>query len=826
MPTEILGSIAPGQPVPIPGDYRPESIDPMQNVVTDSEGDDSPSTPANRDTGWLLEEKDEKKVAAKIVQWWNDQDDPMENRKTRWKAFRWWRQGKRFVRLVQEAERSRVYAPPQSAQLPPSPNRCDSLMRKIVATIMVDPPAPECEPGSGEDADRDAAELSQRLLEAFGGDRQMTIVGALEDALDKAGTYCTGFIYAEVTPNGRMEPKQVEAHPAAVDAANPLVNPQTGLADGQVTLRYVTLDGKLADDAVNAEREWVPDIDLCTLTGHHVRFLPETSNGLQDAYGVLICKPMTLGALRALSPDIEWTDDKIKRVAAYRPHGWEDTLPVSMRSDVARIRTEQDGKTSDDTLVFPLKCYLRETADYENGAYLLVTDADVLYRGPWGGVAAGPGGKDRWETFMLPVVPVRFMDDHQGDDPYGDTLVRILGPMDDILATHLASTIQFADRVNKPREYIPMGSVVQPEQLRRRDGRPIMYNAEAGLPIIEQIGQYPSVVQWVIQYISDQMDSESGLTAQAQGQSTPSVRSNEQQQALIERSVVNVANVKRNTDAAYVQLCRLLLQLMRVYFTAPQRVRYVGKDGAYKERHWSRSDLRGTSDVRIRRGSSTMMPLSVKLSLAREELDLGMKAQDPLAYIRYQQTLGGRLDPILGMQQDATLQRVRGQIEAWGSGPPEDAQGDENAMGQAAITLFQPLPVDDDPFRAQIRYRELSHAMETDVFKKHAPHPAWQQGFTQAWLLAKNAAGIMTIPEQQQQAQQQAEAQQQAAQQQQQGQQQAAQQVLQQKQGESQQALQQRQAEHDQKMTFSQQDHALKIQQKSEQGGDAQPPKK
>jgi hypothetical protein len=36
-----------------------------------------------------------------------------------------------------------------------------------------------------------------------------------------------------------------------------------------------------------------------------------------------------------------------------------------------------------------------------------------------------------------------------------------------------------------------MGSVVQPEQLRRRDGRPIMYNAEAGLPIIEQIGHVP-----------------------------------------------------------------------------------------------------------------------------------------------------------------------------------------------------------------------------------------------------------------------------------------------------------------------------------------------
>lgn len=795
----------------------------MQNVVTDTEGDES--KPANRKTGWLLEEQDEKKVARKILQWWDDQEDAMEDRKTRWKAFRWWRQGKRFVRLVQEAERSRVYAPPQSAQLPPSPNRCDSLLRKIVATIMVDPPSPECEPPSAEDADRDAAELSQKLLESFGSDRQMTIVSALEDALDKAATYCTGFIYAEVTPNGRMEPKQVESHPKATDAANPLVDPMTGVATGEVTLKYVTQDGQLADDATNAEREWIPDIDLCTLTGHHVRFIPETCNGLYDAYGVLIIRPMTLGTLRALSPEVEWTDEKIKRVAGFRPKGWEDTLPISMKTDVARQRTEQDGKVSDDTLVFPVKCYLRETADYENGAYLLVTNEDVLYRGEWGGIAAGPGGKDQWETFMLPVVPVRFLDDHQGDDPYGDTLARVLGPMDDILATQLAASIQFADRVNKPREYLPIGSIVQPEQLRRRDGRPILYNSEAGLPIIEQIPQFPAVVQWVIQYMTEQMDTESGLTAQAQGQSAPSVRSNEQQQALIERSIINVANIKRNTDAAYVQLCRLLLQYWRVYFTAAQRTRYVGADGSYKERYWSRADLRGTSDVRIRRGSSTMMPLSVKLDLARQELDLGMKAQDPLAYLRYQQTIGGRLDPVLGMQQDPTLQRVRGQVEAWSSGPAEEIRQDEQAMGQAAIALFQPLPVDDDPFRAQVRYRELSHAMETDAFKKNARFPAWQQGFVQAWLLAKNAAGIMTIPEQKQMQEQQMQAQQQAQQQQAQGEAQAKQAEAQQKQSESQQALRQLQAEHDQKMTFSQQDHALRLQQKSEQGGNAQSPK-
>ena len=169
---EVIGSLNPGDPAVVPGDYAPETGDPMQGIVTDTEGEQAPT---DRNTGWLLEEADTAKVAKKVVQWWKDQESAMQDRKTRWRAFRWWRQGKRFVRLVMEAERARVYAPPQSASLPPSPNMCDSLIRKIVATIMVDPPRPECEPPSADDADRDAAELSERLLEDFGSDRQMTV---------------------------------------------------------------------------------------------------------------------------------------------------------------------------------------------------------------------------------------------------------------------------------------------------------------------------------------------------------------------------------------------------------------------------------------------------------------------------------------------------------------------------------------------------------------------------------------------------------------------------------------------------------------------------
>lgn len=754
-----------GEAVRPPGDYMPDPGTGLAGQVPPDDAAETADPLAKRKTGWLLEEPDTKKVAQRLIQERRDQAPMMQDRKTKWRAYRWWRQGLRHVRLVRDTDRAqvRVYAPPQSASLPPSPNLCNSLIRKTVSIIMVDPMAPECEPPGASDEARGAAELSEKLLESFGSDRQLTIPQAVEDALDKAATYCSAFIYAELTPNGRMEPVQVLAHPAATDPAAPLVNPMTGTEDQAPVLKYETLDGTLADDAANARREWVPDIDLCVLTGHHLHFLPATAKGITDAHGIILCTPVTLATLMAMAPEVEWTEEKKRQVASWRPDGWEDTLPIGLKTDVAKTKSDKDGKVSDDTLCFPLKAYIRETADYEHGAYLLIAGDDVLYRGPWGGIASGPDG-DQWQTFPLPVAQVRFLDDHQGDDPYGESLVGMLGPMDDILAAQLASIIQFADRVNKPREYIPDGSIIQPDQFRRRDGRPILYNADAGLPIIEQIPTFPPAVQWVIEYMTQQMQQES-LTPAAQGMSTPSVRSAKQDFALAERSLANISHIKRNVEGAYIALCRLILQYYSVYFTREQRIRYVGADGQYKERAWSRTDLRGTTGVRIRRGSSTGMPLSAKMQLAREELDLGLKVQDPMAYVRYQQTLTGRLDPILGLQQDPTLQRVRGQIAAWGEGPSEDvvASGDENMMMQAAVAIFTPLPVDDDPMRARTRYMELSGAMESETFRKHAGHPAWQQGFAQAWLLAKQAAGIMTIQEQQM-AQQQA-MQQQAAQQ-------------------------------------------------------------
>jgi hypothetical protein len=223
-------------------------------------------------------------------------------------------------------------------------------------------------------------------------------------------------------------------------------------------------------------------------------------------------------------------------------------------------------------------------------------------------------------------------------------------------------------------------------------------------------------------------------------------------------------------------------------------LRYVGADGRYKEKSWSRADLTGVSDVMIKRGSGTLIPFSAKREMAMQEFELAMKAGDPLAFRRYQRTIEHRVEPILGMQDDKTLARVRGQLDAWCEGPPEEltqqiAEAEATAdpmqaqmeaeqaaslgepppppLGQqmllqyATSAIFDPLPSDDDPVRAMVRYQELCQFMETERFRRLSSTPDWQGVLIQEFMRAKTSAGVMTIPEQQamqaQQAQMQAQ---------------------------------------------------------------------
>jgi hypothetical protein len=83
---------------------------------------------------------------------------------------------------------------------------------------------------------------------------------------------------------------------------------------------------------------------------------------------------------------------------------------------------------------------------------------------------------------------------------------------------------------------------------------------------------------------------------------------------------------------------------------------------------------------------------------------------------------------------------------------PPFEQAYPSPMQQAVQQVFKPLPVDAEPAAAQIRWQVLR---DTVAKVRVASFPApWQIGLFQAYDEARKAAGVMTVAEQQQAAQQ------------------------------------------------------------------------
>jgi hypothetical protein len=758
---------------------------------------------SSKGDGWLLTAP-ETEVAKRVAWLWSRQDQAMKNRFTTWKQWRLWRKGVRFTQVRREQDSLVLYVPPQTGNEPPEPNNADDLARNVVSVLMADPPVADAEPATDAPEDRQAAEFATRVLNQESSEGGINLRAIHEDALDKSGTYASAFEYACVDPyGGGWQPVKVLAHPQAISVEpDPRVNPMTGEPEPPYVEKYVREDGSLSDSAIGAKRQWLPSIRVEVLTGHHVRFIPETCAGIGDAEGVVICMPATLGVLRGqFEKEKPWTDEILKAVASHRPEGWKEMLAPWMKSHMDERSGWINGAPTDDALCFPYLHYRRRCKSYPKGAYIVtVGDKRVLHRAPWSAVTQGQEGAEVEEALDIPLAQVRQLDDHADGDPYGTTFLAKTGPMDEIVASIIGALLEYLDRFNHPREYLPLGSNVTPESLRdaRISGIPIQFNPQ-GKPEFETIPAFPKEGPELVQFLKKAMEEAVGLSSSAQGQRDPNVQSGRHFQQMVEQSLVRLASVKNNSDDAFIRLCRIILQLMRAFYTVAQRMKYLGEDGRYKERAWSRTDLGSTKDIKIRRGTSTLLPRSAKMALAREELDVGMKAQDPQAYTRYQAAIAGHLSPLMGLQDDPSVNRIRQQIADWQEGPdesvteasaayqqqlpmlqeqqqqqmqmmamqatqqgmmpPEPPPLPPDPMTMAAARFFAPRPTDDDPFVARVRYDELGKSMQSTSFSQH-PEP-WQQPFVAEYLRMRMAAGVQTVADQQRAMQEQAAQQQQ-----------------------------------------------------------------
>ncbi len=741
--------------------------------------------------GPLLEEEDQKKVVDTIVQMIRDQMPARKRRRAEWECNKLWLKGVRGARIRRESENYNeveLVVPLGAYDLPPVMDRCDELLEKTVAHLLSDPPVPDAEPASDADTDRDAAEFTTRLLTVEGAESGFNNLSLMRRATRKAGVYDSAFIYACVDPMGNgWRPMEIRALPTATTTQDATLDPVTqtnvGASDERLATRYVMEGGQLTDNPSDAQFQWLPKLVPEVLTGDNVVLLPETCSGINDALGVIIIRWTPLAKLKAEFQETlgKANDDTLRKIIDWRPEDSKAARPGFQQGKEVNADATVGGKINDAALCCTLSLYFKSHAAYAKGAYLVAAGEDmVLHKQPWSGMVETAPGVVEEECLMLPLAQERHLDDDIDDDPMGRGLIRKIGPADDVRGQIVLGWLDYLERFNNPIPMVPLGSIVHPSAIQLRDGSPVYFNP-AGKPEWEVIPAFPADAKEFFDRATDHQDSAIGLEDTAQGAESPNAVSGIAKQIVVQQAHVNMATMRANLADCQERWWRVCAQIYRVFYTIPQKLKYLGDDGAYKEREWTRVDLGSTRDIRIARGSFTQQSPEVK----QQRLDMRFQAQQIDAE-EFERLTATNIQSSIGFRDNPHRMRIRRQISEWRDGPGEAFQAEQQQyatvyaqwqqqsmaaqpMGQPAppappdpSTPFEVLPVDEEQDVARVRWlelrREMSGTAYTKMKVKGPEGPAWVQKFDAAYAHAKGAAGIQTVAEQQAAAAQQAAA--------------------------------------------------------------------
>lgn len=704
-----------------------------------------------------------------------------------------WRNGLRFTKLVREQDTDlvKIVVPSGLEALPPVPNKVEELIHNAISILMADPPRPEAEPAGDSPQARDAAQASTRYLNAVSGEGGLNTDQVMYGMLDIAATYSSGFAEVSYSPtHGGYVPLSIEARPSATTRETALTGelPDGSLDARPFVKRYVMPDDTLSEKPKGARLTWQPGLMIDLLNSNQVRFLPRAVTGIADAQGIVIARFTPLSRLKARYPKVaKMSNEQLHELAAWTVDEYERLLPSGYKYEKpssinAKSGSGEDEAPSDEQLICTLTVYYASHfPTYPKGAY-----------------ACFGGGKHRlhegelWfedeehgpEALDIPVAQFQWEIDADGWDPYGGSPVRRLGPMDEMRATQYAAALEYLYRFSRPRPYLPMGTTVQPEDL--ADPEKPIYFMPNGKPEWAPLPDFPQMGMQLIDRIDAEMDNAIGIQGPALGQIAGSVRSAEQQQTLIEQSNIALTHYNNNVHDAFERLHRLILQQARAYLTIPQLVAYRGQDGAYQMQEFKGADFGGTKQIRVRRGSGSMLAPTKKNELIAQEMQLGGITPQEGARLRRD-----NVSLLVGVQDNPHVNRVRRQLQQWRKGPPKELaqQSPEpqldpatnqpvigqdgqpvmtDPIAQAAMQVFTMLPCDEEQAVAMLRHMELTEAVAEVEFYNHPP--AWTQALMQAYMQARQASGVQTIAEQQQAAAAQQQAQAQAQQQQAEGQ--------------------------------------------------------
>lgn len=724
-------------------DRTESSMDPTNRIRPEGKAGATRATKKPKTESLL--EMDEGEAARQALKDWDKSWKPIKRFIEQWKVNRARSEGFTGVQLVKRKDQAQAYIPVGAKKNVAGMNKAARLSRRIRATLFADPPKAEALPSGDSDEDKDAAEMSTRVLEDLCSEGKLGYNLDCGDAFDMGGDYGSGFLRFWVDESGGgWQPKQLQASPQATSADDPFpVDPQTGAPRPcDPILRYVTEDGQFTEHKGEAERVWLPRIKIDgPLSGKQVRFLPADADDLWSADGVQIGIAITLGELKSIFPALEdWGEDRLSKLVQYRPQYFKDTLAAGQKDT-------QGSGTSDESLVFLLTRYHVQSPTYPEGCYLICAgDDEILHRSTW-------FDDEHGEPMDIPLT--QFKQRNEEGNPYGEGNMSALGPGNELRSGMVGAMLEHLDRFQNRQIYLPLTSTLKPQDQLAPTGT-VQYILPGGEPKFEEIPDFPLIVKETLQFASQDMDDESDLQQSGQGQNPAGVKSAKHQEVILQQITQGMSELRQNTERGIVRGYRIMLQLVRAYFTTPQQIGWVGDDGRYKQKHWTAADLGSTKQVRIAKGSFTQMSPMAKAQVAQVYRQEGL-----LNPMEAEHVIESNIAPIFGLEDNPHRMRVRRQIALWAEGPqappapppmvmpaPPGAPPMGGPPGAPAPNpyaadlqaIWAPVPADTEPAIAQLRTYELGRAMASTKFQKHPPQ--WQAGMIQAYQQARQATGV------------------------------------------------------------------------------------
>ncbi|MBK7352195.1 MAG: hypothetical protein IPI92_20260 [Gemmatimonadetes bacterium] len=461
--------------------------------------------------GSLLEEPDDDKVATAILKAWTDQDALWAKHRAECIAAAYRREGRTDV-LVDKREHVSEYQVRSWGTVDPQFNYAAKLCRHLPALLYGDPPQPRVEPEDVENHDVVSADFAQRVLLDLNADTNLDGVNTTRSAFDLASTYKSAFVWTMVAPQGTRQPVQIEAHPQAMTADQPLMAMVPGL-DGQpmpqplnpeeAVLRYVREDGTLTDAAAEAALQWVPALREEVLTSLQVRPLPPTAPDLWHASGALVAMFLPLRQWKALFPEaLADLSDETRGKLMSRPEGAVKYLLHHLSKREQTRLFQQEG---DDALVFGVLKWCAESPEYPAGFYGVAAGGGVLLdRRAWVHPTTGRG-------LRLPLSQI--MQYREGTRGFygGAGAMDILGPMQEVFAAAIQYEQDIMDRNAHRKTFVPLGSPVTPEEY-EDPGQRLLVTGPQGQPFQEDLEPLDPAIRDLAAMAERQMRDAIGLS--------------------------------------------------------------------------------------------------------------------------------------------------------------------------------------------------------------------------------------------------------------------------------------------------------------------------